>query len=113
MRAVRLVVGLFGMLWLTTACGKKGDPLPPLVRVPTAPQQLTAARQGGRVTLRFVVPSANIDNSTPGDVARVEVFALNGVAVLTADDVVRRGTLVGSVKVNPPPDEDEEPPADP
>jgi hypothetical protein len=109
MRAVRPVVGLLGMLWLTTACGKKGDPLPPLVRVPAAPQQLTAARQGGRVTLRFVVPSANIDNSTPGDVARVDVLALNGLAMLTAGDVIERGTLVGSIKVNPPPDPDEEP----
>jgi hypothetical protein len=113
MTASRLFCGLLGALVLTAACGKKGDPMPPLVRVPAAPQQVTAARQAGRVTVRFVVPSANIDNSTPGDVARVEVLAMNGAAALTPEDVVRRGTVIGVVKVNPPPDPDEEPVADP
>ena len=108
MNRSHLLAALSSALLLTVACGKKGDPLPPLVRVPAAPQQLTAVRQGARVTIGFVVPAANIDNSTPGDVARVEVFAMNGIASLAADEVVRRGTLVGTVKVNPPPDPDEE-----
>jgi hypothetical protein len=77
------------------------------VRVPAAPESLTALRQGARVTLRFLVPRNNIDGNSPGDVARVDVFAMDGIAPITADDVTRRGVRIGTVRVNPPPDPDE------
>lgn len=102
------VVVAAGLITSVTACGKKGPPLPPLIRVPAAPQALVAHRQGSRVLLRLHVPGNNIDGSRPGDVARVEVFAMNGVGSVTPDDIVRRGVRIGSVKVNPPPDPDEE-----
>lgn len=88
------------------ACGKKGPPLPPLVLIPEPPREFSALRQGSRVTLRFAVPSANVDGSTPAEITRVDVYSLNGLGGLAPDDVVRRGTKVGTVQVNPPPDPD-------
>lgn len=59
------------------ACGKKGPPLAPIRIAPAAVTELTARRVGDRVQLRFVLPDKNTDNSTPADVARVEVHALS------------------------------------
>ena len=36
---------------LAAGCGKKGPPLPPLVRLPVAPADLSAERRGGIVDL--------------------------------------------------------------
>ena len=91
------------------ACGKKGPPLPPLIRFPAPPTDLVAARRGSTVDLQFVVPNTNTDGSNPADVARVEVFALSSALPVTDDEIVRRGVRVGSVEVNPPPDPDQDP----
>ena len=60
---------------IVPACGKKGPPLPPLIKLPTAPSDFTAERRGGVVDLRFLVPSANTDNTRPANIARVDVYA--------------------------------------
>ena len=105
MRSVAGVVLLWCLL-ISSGCGKKGPPLPPLLRLPAAPQDLVATRQGARVSLRFRVPAGNTDGGTPADVTRVEVYALTGVSTLTPDDLIRRGVRVGSVAVNPPKEPD-------
>jgi hypothetical protein len=61
---------------LVAACGKKGNPLPPLVRVPAAPGDFSITRIEDQVYARFTVPSANVDGATPADVSRVEVYAI-------------------------------------
>jgi hypothetical protein len=103
--------GLVGTLVTTTlliaACGKKGPPLAPLVRVPEAPGTLQAERRGARVDLQFVVPEHNTDGSRPANVERVDVYALTGSADVSDADVVRRGVLVASVKVRSPKDPDQ------
>lgn len=58
-------------------CGKKGPPLAPVRVAPTAVTDLSARRLGDRAVLRFTLPEKNTDNSTPADVARVEVYALS------------------------------------
>ena len=37
-----------------------------------------ARRSGDRVELRFTVPSANLDNSTPPAITRIDVYAAPG-----------------------------------
>ncbi len=91
-------------------CGKKGPPLPPLVRLPVAPAETVASRRGTIVEVQFVTPPSNTDGSRPADVSRVDVYGLTGAAA-SEDDVVRRGSRVGTVIVNPPPDPDEDPDA--
>ena len=60
------------------ACGKKGPPLPPLVKLPVAPPEIVAQRRGNTVDLQFVVPSTNTDGSRPANVASAEVYAITG-----------------------------------
>lgn len=88
------------------ACGKKAPPLPPLVKLPVAPTEFTAARRGATVDLQFGIPTANIDGVTPGDVARVDVYGMTGPSTLTPDEIIRHGAKVGTVAVNPAADPD-------
>jgi hypothetical protein len=90
----------------TAACGKKGPPLPPLVRVPVAPAAVVAERRAGDVSIAFTIPASNTDGSTPADITRVEVLALTTASAVTNDDMLRRGDRVARVEVNPPPDPD-------
>ena len=53
------------------------------------------------------------DRSTPADLARVDIFAWTAPSAVSADDVVRRGTRIGTVAVNQPPDPDEPEPETP
>ncbi len=112
-RRLRHVTLALAAVLATAACGKKGPPLPPLVLLPAAPGELAAVRRGDRVDLTFRVPDANTDRSTPADLARVDIYAWTVPAPVNADDIVRRGTRIGSVAVNPPPDPDEPPPETP
>jgi len=86
------------------ACGKRGPPLPPLVKLPVAPTELSAERHGPTVDLQLTVPAANTDGTRPANVARVDVYGITGPAALTDDQIVKLGTLVASVPVKAPRD---------
>jgi hypothetical protein len=89
---------------LSVACGRKGPPLPPLVKLPVAPADFVAERRGDAVDLRFAVPSANTDNSKPANVSRVEVYAFTGPTTVTDADVLKYGAKVATVAVKAPRD---------
>jgi hypothetical protein len=106
---------------VVTGCGKKGPPLPPLVKLPAPLADLSAVRRGDTIDLQFTVPSANTDGTHPANVARVDVYAITAPAAppLTDAQVLKLGTKVGSVAVKAPrdpnatsdpdePDDDEE-----
>jgi predicted small lipoprotein YifL len=99
------LLGLLVMAALA-ACGKKGPPLPPLVRIPTPPGAFSVQRQGTNVVIQLAVPGDNTDGSKPADLTRVDVFALTSGAPVNPDEIYRRGARVGRVLVNPPPDPD-------
>jgi hypothetical protein len=88
------------------ACGKKGPPLPPLVKLPAPPSEFTAERRGGHVDLRLLVPSANTDNTRPANLSRIDVYAITSREPQTEDRIVKYGTRVGSVAVKAPRDPD-------
>ena len=88
------------------ACGKKGPPLPPLVKLPVAPSDVTAVRRADTVDLQLTVPSANTDSSRPANVARVDVYAFTGPATVSEADVLKQGTKVASIAVKAPRDPD-------
>ena len=71
----RLLLCLCAAL-LMVACGKKGNPLPPLQRIPAAPADLAVARFDDQAYVSFTVPAVNIDGAAPADVAGVEVYAI-------------------------------------
>ncbi|PYR63931.1 MAG: hypothetical protein DMF91_01955 [Acidobacteria bacterium] len=91
------------MSWFCTACGHKGPPLPPLVRIPAAPVEMTAARRGHTVELRFSVPAANTDGSRPANIERVDVYAFTGPDVRD-EELLKRQPTVASVPVKAPRD---------
>src|SRR5207249_959210 len=80
------------LILLLTGCGKKGPPLPPLIRLPAAPAEFAVHRRGSTVAIQFAVPSANTDGSTPADLAHVDVYALTGPSLVTPDDLLKRGS---------------------
>lgn len=86
------------------ACGKKGPPLPPFVRLPSAPADVKAERRGTAVDVQFVLPSANADGSRPANIQRVEVYALSGPAAASENVVMKDGVRIGSVDVKSPRD---------
>ncbi len=64
---------------------------------------VTARRTGDTVAITFTIPSANIDESKPADIARVDVYAYTAMEQNDVRDP-RRMTLVGSVAVRKPPE---------
>ena len=90
-----------------SACGKKGPPLPPLVKLPVPPADLAAARRGDTVDLSFTVPAVNTDGTRPANVASADVYAITAaptVPPLSDANLLKYGTKVGSVEVKAPRD---------
>jgi hypothetical protein len=101
-----------------TACGKKGDPLPPLLRVPVAPPEFRVTRIDNEVYAEFTAPAVNADGVGPADIARVEVYAITADRLPEIDDqeeLRQLSTLVGSEQIrqvlpSPPPPKEGMPP---
>ena len=83
------------------ACGRKGPPLAPIVLLPTPVGEFAAKRAGENVVLRFKIPVANTDSSTPVDLDRVEIYAHTG-PLPAATDFLKFGTLIATIKMKPP-----------
>jgi hypothetical protein len=86
---------------LTVACGKKGPPLAPLARVPTAPADIQAARAGDDAYIWFTVPSSNVSGQTPADVTSVDLYAYTGVTPPAGSDLTMVAVKVASFPVQP------------
>ena len=100
------MVSVVFVCFVISACGKKGPPLPPLVKIPAPPADFTAERRGAHVDLRFTVPNANTDGTRPANVERVDVYAFTGPATVANDQLDKIATKVGSVAVKAPRDPD-------
>ncbi len=104
-RAVAAATVVIMCAFASVACGKKGPPLPPLVRLP-APPDLKANRRGSTVELTVVVPAANDDGTRPANIERVDLYALTGMTgsrVIVSDaDLLKHGALVASLAVKSP-----------
>jgi hypothetical protein len=59
---------------LVAGCGQKGDPRPPLRPYPGALGDVAVRRIDDRVELRFTLPAANEDGTTPSAIERVEIY---------------------------------------
>jgi hypothetical protein len=62
------------------ACGKRGNPLPPLRSIPARIADLTAHRVDDRVELSWTVPGANADGTTPVAMTGLEIYAASTAA---------------------------------
>jgi hypothetical protein len=97
----KLIAALCVVGALTAACGKKGPPLTPIVRVPAAVEGLTARRMGGDVYVTLTIPRQNIDGSSPASVARVELYGATSYTTPTRARFLEIAALVGTVPVLP------------
>ncbi len=59
-----------------TACGKKGDPLPPLRAIPAPVQDLAVRQQGEVLYLEMAYPNITLSGEALPGVAKVEVLEL-------------------------------------
>src|SRR5207237_6098063 len=90
-RFVFSVCSVVSALIVSSGCGKKGPPLPPLVKVPAPPADFVAVRRGSEVDVQFIVPGANSDGTRPANVERVDVYAFTGPAALPAEQGCKVG----------------------
>jgi hypothetical protein len=86
------------------ACGKKGPPLPPLVKMPAPPDPFVVRRLGAVAYLQVRIPSVNTDKTTPADIERVEIYGLTGTPA-NNEDIFKSGTLVASIPARKPSEE--------
>jgi hypothetical protein len=63
-----------------TACGKVGDPKPPIKREPLAANGVSAGQSGNVVTLSWTNPARYVDNNAVTDLAYVRILR-NGVQI--------------------------------
>ena len=83
------------------ACGKKGPPLAPFVRLPAAVGTVTGQRIGNDVFLSFAVPSTNIDGQQPADIGALEVYAVTSTRPPATEDQREAAALIATVPVRP------------
>jgi hypothetical protein len=86
---------------VTAACGKKGPPLAPFVRVPAAVAEVAVQRLGDQVYVSFPVPSANVDGQQPADIASLEVYAITATRPPETDEQRKLATLIATLPVRP------------
>ncbi|HXT20478.1 MAG TPA: hypothetical protein VN923_06990 [Thermoanaerobaculia bacterium] len=61
---------------LAAACGKKGNPLPPLRIIPNATTDLAVSQRGNQVVLRFAYPQTTTGGAKLPGLSAVEVSAM-------------------------------------
>jgi hypothetical protein len=91
---------------ILSGCGKQGPPLAPLTPHPARISDLTAHRIGETVYLRFTIPNANQDGTTPADLERVDVYAFTSLTPTAVTDL-KDARIVSTVLVRRPPTQDE------
>lgn len=104
-------VTTFGSLMLLSsiavACGIKGPPIAPIRILPAQIVDLEVARMSNRVYVQFTVPDRDSDGTMPGDIERVEVYAVTTQPTEArptetfTDDWLDAATLVATVEVRP------------
>ena len=83
------------------ACGKKGPPLAPFVRVPAVVGNVTVQRLDDVVYVSFPVPTANVDGQQPADIASLEVYAVTAASPPETDAHRKLATLIATLPVRP------------
>jgi len=71
---VRNLSILFGALLVANACGKRGDPRPPVPVIPKATSDVVVTQRGSKVILTWSYPSLTTSGSTLRELRRVVVY---------------------------------------
>jgi len=82
---------------LFTACGKVGDPLPPIPKAPLIVSDLTATQQGTSIILSFpVAKQTRTDKLKRVDIYRL-IESINAPLGIAAEDYATRAALIASL----------------
>ena len=101
-RARRYAVVALVAVVTASACGKKGPPLAPFVRIPAGVDKIAVSRLGNDVYVTVIVPTTNIDSSIPIDIVRIDVYGYTGRVAPTAARWAALGSVVASIPVVAP-----------
>ena len=107
LRTLTRLAALSALVAVLAACGARGRPLPPLRIVPDTIRQTVATRIGDRVYLEFDAPDSDSDNTTPGDIEWIEVYAVTTQPTVRrpqeeySEDWLDAATLVAVLPVRP------------
>jgi hypothetical protein len=104
----RFLVIIYAAIAAAGACGKKGAPLPPLRLVPSPVSEVSVRRTGMEVELKFALPKTNMNGPGAIDMDRVEIYAITiapGTPPPANRDLLTKAHVVGSIGVQPPPEE--------
>jgi hypothetical protein len=93
--------GLICAVIVASACGKKGPPLAPLVRVPALVTTVTPLRIDNDVYLTFTVPDTNADGKKPADISEVDVYAVTSERPPANEKQREVASLIATVPVHP------------
>jgi fibronectin type III domain protein len=74
---MRRTLAAAALLLLLPACGKRGDPLPPLRRTPPALAVFRVAQRGNELEIRLTAPRASVEGARMTDLS-VETVRLDG-----------------------------------
>ena len=96
-----LRAGAVALIIVAAACGKKGPPLAPFVRVPATVTTVTGQRIGDDVYLSFTVPSTNVDGQQPADIAALEVYAVTSTRPPATSEQREVASLIATLPVRP------------
>jgi predicted small lipoprotein YifL len=102
-----MLVLAIGVACSLASCGKKGPPLPPLVKIPAPPADFKAERRDSDVKMQFAVPNANTDGSKPANIQRIDVYGFTGPSTVNDEQLLKLGTRVASLPVKAPRDPDD------
>jgi hypothetical protein len=77
------------LLVLMTACGKRGDPRPPVPLIPRATTDLVVTQRGARVLLSWSYPALTTSGASLRDIRRVVVYRYSENLPAAASPAVR------------------------
>ena len=83
-RARATALGSLLLAAFVAACGKKGDPTPPLPRGPRAVSDLAVEQEGDEAVLTFSYPDRLLTGGPLTDLAAIEVYRASGAAATQA-----------------------------
>lgn len=92
---------VIGGCLLSTGCGKRRPPLPPLENIPQRTELLSGVQRGNQVILSWPAPLRNASAGSVQSIRRIDIYRLAEKPAaplpLTEEEFAARSTLIGSV----------------
>ena len=81
-RFLLLILFCISLALSVMTCGKKAAPIPPVPIVPYAVQVCKVVQSGNVLIYSFQLPVLSIDNKTPADINKIEIYRLKDLRII-------------------------------